>query len=166
MRIVQAARVKARMAEELGDEVVVHGERLYAFPAPGRLRGLEGFPELSASKVENLGGLAEAALAGRLDGGRLRGMPAEAALAELRGLRGIGPFSAELILLRGAGHPDLLAANEPRLRRAVAMAYGLGREPGPDELVATSDAWQPYRTWVALLLRTMLEDETREIRGS
>jgi DNA-3-methyladenine glycosylase II len=165
MRIVQAARVKARMAEELGEEVVVHGERLHAFPAPGRLRELDTFSGLSTAKVENLRGLAEAALAGRLDGGRLRAMPAEEALAELRGLRGIGPFSAELILLRGAGHPDLLAANEPRLRRAVAMAYALDHEPDPDELVRISEGWRPYRTWVALLLRTMLEDETREILG-
>jgi DNA-3-methyladenine glycosylase II len=163
-RIVQAAKVKARMAEELGREVVVHGERLHAFPEPHRLRGLDRFPGLSGSKVENLRGVAEAALDGRLDGGRLRAMPAGEALARLQELRGIGPFSAELILLRGAGHPDRLAMNEPRLRRVVAMAYGLEGEPGLEELVRISDGWRPYRTWVALLLRTMLEDETRSIR--
>lgn len=164
-RIVQAAKVKARMAEKLGEEVVVHGERLHAFPGPRRLWGLDEFPGLSGAKVENLRGLAEAALDGRLVGGRLRAMPAEEALAGLRELRGIGPFSAELILLRGAGHPDRLAVNEPRLRRAVAMAYGLEGEPGLEELARISDGWRPYRTWVALFLRTMLEDETREIRS-
>jgi len=163
-RIAQAARVKARMAGELGEEVVVHGERLHAFPGPGRLVDLDGFPGLTANKVENLRGLAGAALEGRLDGARLRAMPAGEALAGLRELHGIGPFSAELILLRGAGHPDLLATAEPRLRRAAALAYGLDGEPGDEELARISDGWRPYRTWVALLLRTMLEDETREIR--
>jgi len=153
------------MAEELGEEVVVHGEWLHTFPGPERLRRINGFPGLSQTKVENLRGIAEAALEGRLDGGRLREVPAGEALAGLRRLRGIGPFSAELILLRGAGHPDRLATAEPRLRRAVAMAYGLDEEPGEEELARISDAWRPYRTWVALLLRTMLEDETHEIRG-
>lgn len=165
-RIVQAARVKARMARELGEAVVVHGERCHAFPAPGRLLGLGAFPGMMAAKAENLRGLATAALDGRLDGARLRAMPAREALAELRGLRGIGPFSAELILMRGAGHPDLLAAAEPRLRRAVALAYGLDREPGPEELARISDGWRPYGSWVALLLRTMLEDETHGLRGN
>jgi DNA-3-methyladenine glycosylase II len=28
-----------------------------------------------------------------------------------------------------------------------------------------SENWRPYRTWVTLLLRTQLEDETGEITG-
>jgi len=95
---------------------------------------------------------------------RLRGMAPAAALEELQTIHGIGPFSAELILLRGAGEPDHLARNEPRLRRAIALAYGLGGEPSEDELVEISDRWRPYRTWVTLLLRAYLEDETHEIR--
>jgi DNA-3-methyladenine glycosylase II len=47
----------------------------------------------------------------------------------------------------------------------VATAYGLDAEPGTEELARISEGWRPYRTWVALLLRTMLEDETHEIRG-
>ena len=45
------------------------------------------------------------------------------------------------------------------------MAYGLKRPPSIGELREISENWRPYRTWVALLLRTMLEDETHEISG-
>lgn len=41
----------------------------------------------------------------------------------------------------------------------------LKRPPSAEELQEISENWRPYRTWVALLLRTMLEDETHEIAG-
>lgn len=163
IRIAQAARVKARMAEELGEEVEVAGVREYAFPGPSRLEGLEGFRGLFGRKAEWLRALARAAREGKLEARRLRSLPVEEALVELKELSGIGGFGAELVLLRGAGVRDHLPTHEPRLARAVAMAYGLERPPSVGELREISENWRPYRTWVALLLRTMLEDETHEI---
>ena len=98
IRIVQAARVKQRMADELGQAVDLHGDVRHAFPSPARLAALEGFRGLFAAKVENLRSLGEAAAVGRLDGDRLRALPRERALAELKRLPGIGDFSAELVL--------------------------------------------------------------------
>ena len=43
IRIVQAARVKERMAAELGQAVDIHGDVRHAFPGPGRLAGLSLF---------------------------------------------------------------------------------------------------------------------------
>ena len=120
-------------------------------------RGREvGYPRL----------LAEEAAEGRLDAGYLRSLPVEEALGRLKELPGIGPFSAELIPLRGAGEPDHLPAHEPRLGHAVSMASGLGGPPTAGELEEMARAWRPYRTWVALHPRAMLEEETREISGS
>lgn len=166
IRIVQAARIKAQMATELGDVVEIHGQPEYAFPGPSRLAELEEFPGLSGRKVEYLRGLGRAAMDGKLDAVQLRSMSADEALSELKELAGIGPFSAELILLRGAGEPDLLPENEPRLGRAVAMAYGLDESPKLEQLRELAEVWRPYRTWVSLHLRAMLEEETGEITGS
>ena len=163
IRITQAARLKARIAEELGAEVDIHGEKQHAFPAPTRLLQLESFPGLFERKIANLHSLAEATIEGRLDADRLRSLPQVEALEELQQLPGIGIFSAEHILLRGAGDPDYLTFNEPRLPRAVAMAYNLPSEPTDEELRSISEGWRPYRTWVTFLLRHMLEDETHEI---
>jgi len=166
IRIVQAARVKERMAAELGQAVDIHGDVRHAFPGPGRLAGLEGFPGLFARKVENLRALGDAAADGRLDGARLRGLPREQALAELKQLQGIGDFSAELVLLRGAGDPDHLPVHEPRLGRGAAIAYDLDEPPDRQWLEHHAEAWRPYRTWVVLLLRVLLETETGEIGGT
>lgn len=165
VRIVQAAKVKNRMAEELGPVVEVAGRPERAFPTPSRLAGLEGFPGLFGRKVEWLRAIGRAAVEGCLDAAYLRSLPVEEALAGLKELPGIGDFSAELILLRGAGEPDHLPVHEPRLGWAVARAYGLDEPPDPEDLGRISESWRPYRTWVSLYLRAMLEDETGEISG-
>lgn len=165
IRIRQAAKIKARMAKELGSYVEIHGEREHAFPGPSRLARLEGFPGLFGRKVEYLQHLGREAAAGRLDAAYLRSLPVGEALTELKKLPGIGDFSAELVLLRGAGEQDHLPTNEPRLGRAAARAYGLDEPPAAEELEEIAESWRPYRTWVTLHLRAMLEEETGEIAG-
>jgi DNA-3-methyladenine glycosylase II len=163
IRIVQAARIKNRMAEEMGPTVEIHGVRHHAFPGPRRLETLEAFPGLTARKVEYLRRLGRETVEHKLDAAYLRSLPEQEAFARLEELPGIGPFSSGLVLLRGAGAPDRLPTSEPRLGRAVAMAYDLEAPPTQQDLRRLAGAWRPYRTWVGLLLRVMLEEETGEI---
>ena len=165
IRITQATAVKARIAEKLGEPVSFGGRVVHAFPAPQRLAGLDTFPGLAGRKPEWLRSVARAALDGQLDAARLRAMPHEQAMADLKKLPGIGDFSAGLTLLRGAGAPDAVPGSEPRLARAVALAYGLPGPATPEQIAAISDKWRPYRTWVTLLLRVQLEYSTGEITG-
>ena len=108
------------MAEQLGDPVTFGDRVVHAFPSPHRLASLDAFPGLAGRKPEWLRSVAQAALDGQLDAARLRGLPRETALKDLKTLPGIGDFSAGLILLRGAGDPDAVAYHEPRLALAVA----------------------------------------------
>jgi DNA-3-methyladenine glycosylase II len=156
IRITQGAAIKARMNERLGEPVSFGGRVVHAFPSPQRLAGLDAFPGLAAPKPEWLRSVARAALDGQLDAARLRAMPPEEALADLKKLPGIGDFSAGLTLLRGAGFPDAVPSGEPRLARAVELAYGLPGPATPEQILAISENWRPYRTWVTLLLRTLL----------
>ena len=94
--------------------------------------------------------------------GWLRSLPGPA-LEELKQLQGIGDFSAELVLLRGAGDPDHLPEHEPRLPRGRPR---LRPRRAPDRWLRERAQAGPYRTWVVLLLRVLLETETGEIRGT
>ena len=152
MRIAQAARVKARMAAELGEAVDIHGDMRHAFPGPERLAALEEFPGLPGRKVAWLRALAGGAREGLLDAARLRSPAGRRGARPAPVAPGIGPFSAELILLRGAGEPDHLPSAEPRLRRAVARAYELDAEPTQEQVAELAEAWRPYRTWTAVVL--------------
>jgi DNA-3-methyladenine glycosylase II len=165
IRITQAAAIKARMAERLGEPVSFGDRVVHAFPSPMRLAELDTFPGLAGRKPEWLRSLAQAALDGQLDSARLRAMPHDDAMADLKKLPGIGDFSAGLILLRGASDPDAVAYSEPRLARAVALAYELPEPASAEQLREISENWKPYRTWVTLLLRTYLEYSTGEITG-
>jgi DNA-3-methyladenine glycosylase II len=165
IRITQAAGIKARMAERLGEPVSFGDRVVHAFPSPMRLAELDALPGLSGRKPEWLRSLAQAALDGQLDTARLRAMPHADAMADLKKLPGIGDFSAGLILLRGASDPDAIPHSEPRLARAVALAYELPEPASPEQLREISENWKPYRTWVTLLLRTQLEYSTGEISG-
>jgi DNA-3-methyladenine glycosylase II len=153
IRMTQAATVKARLANELGE----HG----AFPAPARLAQLST-PQrgLTTRKVGQLRTLAEAAQDGALTREQLRAMSYQDGLEYLQQLPGIGPFSAELILIRGAGFPDALPDHDTRLSQAIRDAYDTADDAA---IRSITDTWRPYRAWVALLLRAWREAETNEI---
>jgi DNA-3-methyladenine glycosylase II len=153
IRMTQAATIKARLADELGE----HG----AFPAPDRLTQLTA-PQrgLTDRKIGQLRALGIAAQGGVLDRQHLRTMSEEEELEHLQKLSGIGPFSAELILIRGVGHPDVLPDHDSRLNQAISAAYDTTDE---DVIRSITESWSPYRAWVALLLRAWRESETNEI---
>lgn len=158
IRMTQAATIKARMARELGEAVNVGGEIVHAFPAPAVLRDLESFPGLFGRKHEYLRALGDSAEHGALDVEHLRSLPFDDAKRHLMTLPGIGPFGAELILLRSVATVDREPTTEPRLAKAVRRAYGLPADPGPDQLAEIARGWAPFRTWVAVLLRSSLEE--------
>ncbi|MFD5814483.1 DNA-3-methyladenine glycosylase family protein [Streptomyces sp. NPDC127038] len=116
------------------------------FPSPGALLRLDA--ELPWRKTEYLHSVAEAALDGVLDGAGLRSLDAEDAMRRVREIKGLGAFAGELVVVRGANHPDVLPVQERRLTAEIAEQYGPGREVGE-----ISDAWRPLRTWAALHLR-------------
>ena len=156
IRMTQAATIKARLAIELGE----HG----AFPGPARLAQLTA-PQrgLTDRKLGQLRTIAVAAQEGALTRQRLRAMSYQDGLKHLQRLPGIGPFSAELILIRGVGHPDALPDHDTRLDEAIRSAYDTADNPAVQSI---TDSWRPYRAWVALLLRAWREAETGEIAHS
>jgi DNA-3-methyladenine glycosylase II len=117
LRIVQAARLHDELVRRHGDDG--------AFPAPARLHAVD--LDLPGRKAEYLRSVAEAALAGRLDGATFRALEPEAAVAGLQQITGLGPFGAELVVVRGANFPDALPRHERRLADEVAQRYGPGR---------------------------------------
>jgi DNA-3-methyladenine glycosylase II len=157
--MVQAARAKSRLARELGTTVALDGASYTAFPSPARLLEQRERVEVPVVKRQWLCDLAEAALEGVLEAPRLRALPAEKAMDELRELDGVGPFSAALIAARGAGHPDLFTTAEPRLAHRMAEAYGPLK---PAAATARAEAWRPFRTWASFLLRSATDEQLAE----
>lgn len=101
------------------------GEKVAAFPLPEALLRVETFAGLPAEKLAWLHGVARAARQGQLDVGRLATMNPDAAMADLKSLRGIGPFYSALIVVRACGRADVLPTQEPKALELAAQLYGL-----------------------------------------
>jgi DNA-3-methyladenine glycosylase II len=116
------------------------------------LLGIEDVPGISAEKVKRLHGLAQAALDGRLDTAALAALPEEEALARLRELPGVGPWTAQAVLMRGCGMPDSIPTEDAISREAVRHFCDLPAAPDDPTWAEISDRWRPYRMWATVLL--------------
>lgn len=105
----------------------------------------------SLGKWKTLRSLSEALLAGGLDMAALHDMPADAAIAALTALPGIGPWTAEVYLLFSAGHPDVFPAGDLALQKAVAHGLGLAARPDAKAIRPIVAGWSPHRGAAALL---------------
>lgn len=143
----QAAALRARLIAEHG----VQG----TFPAPAVLRTLD--VDLPGRKQEYLHAVAEAALAGVLNGEHLRSLDPADAMAEVGSIKGLGPFASELVVLRGANAPDIMPTTERRLD--AELAYHYGRDQSAADV---SELWKPFRSWAAVHLRALREIRLRE----
>jgi DNA-3-methyladenine glycosylase II len=148
----QSAVIKRDLAERLGDRPTIAGTEVPAFPRPSRLLELRESRGLNDEKVRRLHALARAALDGRLDTEALRALPEAVALAQLRELPGVGPFTADGILYRGCGVADGLPGSDELGQPVIKDLYGRDDVTAAD-VERIAEAWRPYRMWAVVLLR-------------
>jgi DNA-3-methyladenine glycosylase II len=101
---------------------------LAVFPSPETIAGADAAElralGLSVNKVVALRTLARAVLDGELDGERLDAVPTEELTAHLTGFKGIGPWTAAVIALRGFGRLDVFPLNDSGVARSLKDLSG------------------------------------------
>ena len=148
----QMADVRRRLSEAHGKIFELAGQRVAALPTPEQLLGVTSFAGLTPEKVERLHGVARAAIAGVLDIERIQATGPDAAMEDLRSLKGIGPFYSALIVMRGSGFADVAVA-EPKAMELAGKLYDLPRTPTEEEFLAMAGRWRPFRSWAIVLIR-------------
>jgi AraC family transcriptional regulator of adaptative response / DNA-3-methyladenine glycosylase II len=78
----------------------------------------------------------------------------DAARQQLLALPGIGPWTAEVIAMRGLGDPDAFPASDLGLRLAAKQ---LGLPSTQQALITRSRQWRPWRSYATQHLWTTLE---------
>lgn len=150
-----AYRSMRAITEALGERLVVDGRRWQAFPAPqALLRPGSSAALLGATnntrKVERLTALARAVLGA--DEAWLRQAPYQEAYRWLLGLPGIGPWSAEYVMLRGLGRHERTPWSDTWLLEGLSQLYtgGFAISRGDARRLAERYGWyQGY--WVHYL---------------
>jgi DNA-3-methyladenine glycosylase II len=106
----------------------------------------------SAAKIRTLRAVSAAILAGdvMLDG--LAHKEAEAAIAELVAVKGIGRWTVEVYLLFALCHADVFPAGDLALKEGARMAFALAERPSEKTLIALAENWRPHRSAAARLL--------------
>jgi len=106
---------------------------------------------LSSTKLATLRRVADLLAAGTLDESMLEELESHDAAALLRGIKGIGPWTAEIYLMFCSGHPDIFPAGDLALQKAVGHALRMDHIPDAKELVEIAKPWSPHRHAAALL---------------
>jgi len=123
-----AAAIMRRAVEALGQRLEVPGVACVAFPGPQRwLAASDDFLRaagISANKIAHLKSAARTIESGSLDEALLQALPTSEAAARLLAIRGIGAWSAAVILLRGMGRLDTFPLRDSGVARSLALLSG------------------------------------------
>lgn len=86
----------------------------------------------------------------------LRRMDDAEILARFTQVRGIGPWTVEMLLIFRLGRPDIWPVDDYAIRKAYGQLFGIDR-PDPREMRTRAEAWRPWRTVAAWYLWRSLE---------
>jgi DNA-3-methyladenine glycosylase II len=85
-------------------------------------------------------------------------MPDEEVISVLTEVKGIGQWTAEMILIFQLGRPDVLPLDDVGLLRAFQRVYGLRARPKPARVERIAAPWRPYRSVACWYLWASLDE--------
>lgn len=99
---------------------------------------------LSQQKASYIHDLATKTLAGEVRFDRFRHLSDEAVIDELTQVKGIGRWTAQMLLIFSLGRLDVLAVDDQGLRGAVRDLYQLDDFPNKQTFTRLAEPWRPY----------------------
>jgi 3-methyladenine DNA glycosylase/8-oxoguanine DNA glycosylase len=138
----------------------------HRFPTPEQvaatsdeqLRGI-GF---SRQKTGYLRDLCAKMQAGVLPMDRLDDMQDEEVIEALTQVKGIGRWSAEMVLMFKLQRADVLPVDDLGIVKAIRKAYRLRKDPDPDRIRKIGEKWRPYRSIASWYLWQMRDNAPPE----
>ena len=140
LSVKAAATILGRVAA-LGGNGRPGPEQVLALPDEA-LRGAG----LSGAKTRYVRDLATRWLDGSLSHAEIPSMSDAAVIEALTAVKGIGTWTAEMVLMFALGRPDVLPVDDLGIRVAAQRVYGLDERPGPEPLLRLGEPWRPWRT--------------------
>ena len=113
---------------------------------------------LSRNKTLAIRDLAARTLDGTVpDRTTARNTPDEVLIERLVAVRGIGRWTAEMLLMFGLGRTDVFPTSDLGIRKGFQVTYGMKRMPAEVTMIRQARRWVPYRTIASWYLWRVLE---------
>ncbi len=119
--------------------------------APDKLRAI-GLSNAKASYVHNV---ARFAIEKGMEYKHLNKLSNEEVIAYLTGIKGVGRWTAEMLLMFTLGREDVFAVDDLGIQNAMIKLYKLDKSDKKEfreTLLKLSEKWSPYRTYACLYL--------------
>jgi len=163
---LQAAYVMTgALVRKFGEKIEINGELYYDFPSPQALANADETElrrcKLSRQKSRYIKELALKVVDGyNLE--KIKRLSNEEAIAELIKFRGIGRWTAELILITTLGRMDLCVPDDLGARKAVSHFYFDGKLQSGDMVRKFTERWGKFKGWIIYYLICAYNMENRK----
>jgi len=115
---------------------------------------------LSRAKTTAIQDLAEKTISGVVPTGEtIHELSDKEIMDRLTSVRGIGPWTVEMLMMFRLGRPDILPATDLGVRKGFSMLYEKNELPLPKELLEYGERWRPYRSVASWYLWRVLDLE-------
>ncbi|MDQ5986376.1 MAG: hypothetical protein CSYNP_02099 [Syntrophus sp. SKADARSKE-3] len=160
-----AQAIRRRLMEHLGTTITVAGdageEKYSLLPSPQQLiatsEDVLRTQGVSRQKAAYLMGIAHRAEAGELDRAVFAKIPDEEVIQRLCEIKGVGRWTAEIVMMFGLGRPDIFPAGDLGLQAALQKSLGLPARPTEKAVRKIAERWIGWRSYAALYLWTSIQ---------
>lgn len=158
-----ARKLKLALVELCGRKITHDGTDYWLVPHPEDVATLNEDLlrrlQMSRQKARTIITASEAVASGDLDLYGLMNLDYDEACDKLMRFKGVGRWTAEYVLMRGLGFPDVIPAADIGLQSIIGRMYGLGRKATEEQVRRLAERWAPWRGWAAFLWWFQLQTE-------
>ncbi|NBD23395.1 DNA-3-methyladenine glycosylase 2 [Paenibacillus glycinis] len=156
-----AYALKRRFVEKFGEALDWDGDRHWLFPSPERIAGIDPAElrelQFTGRKAEYVIGTARLMADGALSKEGLLALPDWTAMEKaLTGIRGIGPWTANYVLMRCLRMPGAFPIEDVGLHNALKTVLGREDKPSIAEIRELSAGWGEWKAYATFYLWRLL----------
>lgn len=152
-----AYTLKRRFVESFGQDILHDGVRCWTFPTPGEIASLATADltalQITGKKAEYLIGVAELIAEGKMSKQALLDTgDCKEAEKKLVSIRGIGPWTANYVLMRCLRFPSAFPIDDVGLHNAIKAVLGMDHKPSVQQIRQLSAGWRNWEAYATFYL--------------
>ncbi|WP_458354599.1 DNA-3-methyladenine glycosylase family protein [Peribacillus frigoritolerans] len=161
INLTYAYTLKRRLVERFGEYVEFEGKQYWLFPTPDAIAKLtvEDFTDMrmTVKKCEYLIGVAQLIAEGELTKEKLsNAKDVKEAEKMLTNIRGIGPWTANYVLMRCLRFPAAFPIDDVGLHNSMKLLMQTEAKPTKAEILKRSEAWADWESYATFYLWRLL----------